>query len=641
MEEVSLSPKKILVVEDEPEIRAGTVRLLSRTGYQVFEADNGERGWEAVLAVRPDLVLSDVAMPVLDGIELCRRVRAHPEVKTTLFMFLSSARTQSNEQADGLDVGADGYIARPVSNRELLSRMSALIRIVEANARANEVSARAAQRERLARLVLESLNDPASTKDAIRDILRSIKGARDFGAVAIRLREDGDFPYYESSGFPEEFVRRERFVCARDKSGAWVRDAQGNPVLDCMCGDVLSGGTDPALPYFTQAGSFWCNSQAELLTALNRKGPEARERNRCCKTGYESIALIPLHVGGEVIGLLQINDHRQDQFTPDLIQYLEGLSASIGIALGRKRAEEALRESQARLSLALLSAQMGVWQWDIAGDRVHFDERVCRHLGLDSTSYRGTTAEFLAAVHPDDRERVASYWAGALAREMPQALEYRVVWPDGSVHHIDSCGGRTFDPSGRPLRVDGILWDISERKRVEEEKERLQARLAQAQKMESVGVLAGGVAHEYNNMLAVILGHTELAIDKLDPTLPIRGNLEQVCKAARRSADLTRQLLAYARRQTIAPKILDLNEPVSRALTEFKPMLSNAIQLDWRPGARLWPVNVDPTQIEQILSKQTYIAATRASSRATPSAKTCSSTIKLSTRVAPMARSKK
>ena len=137
------NPYKILVVEDDPDTRAATVRLLTGAGYQVHEAENGARGLDAALAIRPDLILSDVAMPELDGIELCRRVRTNPHLKATLFMFLSSTRTRSSEQADGLDVGADGYIGRPVGNRELLSRVSAMIRIVEATARANAMTMKA------------------------------------------------------------------------------------------------------------------------------------------------------------------------------------------------------------------------------------------------------------------------------------------------------------------------------------------------------------------------------------------------------------------------------------------------------------------------------------------------------------------
>jgi DNA-binding response OmpR family regulator len=120
---------KILVVEDDAEVRAGTVRVLVQAGYQVVEAENGVRGLEAALASRPDLILSDVAMPEMNGIELCRKVRSTPGLKRSLFVFVSSSRTTPDEQADGLDAGADGYIARPVTNRELCARVASMMRL--------------------------------------------------------------------------------------------------------------------------------------------------------------------------------------------------------------------------------------------------------------------------------------------------------------------------------------------------------------------------------------------------------------------------------------------------------------------------------------------------------------------------------
>jgi DNA-binding response OmpR family regulator len=125
-------PNRILVFEDDPAARAGVVRLLARDGYLVAEAESGARGVEEVLAFRPDLILSDVDMPEVDGIELCRRLRASPVAGGTLFVFLSAARTGTDQQAEGLDAGADGYIARPVGNRELLARVGAMMRLKRA-----------------------------------------------------------------------------------------------------------------------------------------------------------------------------------------------------------------------------------------------------------------------------------------------------------------------------------------------------------------------------------------------------------------------------------------------------------------------------------------------------------------------------
>lgn len=137
----------------------------------------------------------------------------------------------------------------------------------------------------------------------------------------------------------------------------------------------------------------------------------------------------------------------------------------------------------------------------------------------------------------------------------------------------------------------------SERKR-----QSLEAQLHQAQKMESVGRLAGGVAHDFNNMLSVIMGYTEMALARMDSNDPLREYLKEIYTASRRSADLTRQLLAFARKQTIAPRVLDLNDVVEGSLKMLRRLIGEDIDLAWMPGRDLWPINVDPSQIDQILA---------------------------------------
>jgi signal transduction histidine kinase len=142
----------------------------------------------------------------------------------------------------------------------------------------------------------------------------------------------------------------------------------------------------------------------------------------------------------------------------------------------------------------------------------------------------------------------------------------------------------------------------AEREKAHAEREKLQAQLTQAQKMESVGRLAGGVAHDFNNMLQAILGNAALALEDLPPGSPARESLEEIEKSAQRSADLTRQLLAFARKQTIAPRVLDLNETVAGMLKMLRRLIGEDIELAWRPGAKLWPVKMDPSQIDQVLA---------------------------------------
>ncbi len=174
---------------------------------------------------------------------------------------------------------------------------------------------------------------------------------------------------------------------------------------------------------------------------------------------------------------------------------------------------------------------------------------------------------------------------------------------------IEFLDGRVFERYSQPQRIVesivGRLWsfrDITERKQAEEEKERLQDQLIQAQKMESVGQLAGGVAHEFNNMLGVILGHAEMAMDQIDPSEPLYGDLEQIRRAAGRSADITRQLLAFARKQNIAPKVLDLNETIEIQLKMLRRLIGENIDLLWKPVSDLWTIKADPSQIDQILT---------------------------------------
>ena len=156
--------------------------------------------------------------------------------------------------------------------------------------------------------------------------------------------------------------------------------------------------------------------------------------------------------------------------------------------------------------------------------------------------------------------------------------------------------------SGGLVVWDGLATDITERRQAEAEREKLQAQLIQAQKMESVGRLASGVARDYNNLLTVIIGYAELAMNKVSPEDPVHRDLETILGAAARSREITRQLLAFARRETIAPVVLDLNSTVENILRILRWLIGEDIELAWSPGNAVWPVLMDPVQIDQMLA---------------------------------------
>jgi PAS domain S-box-containing protein len=201
------------------------------------------------------------------------------------------------------------------------------------------------QRE-LSLKILELLNNTDEKNILIRRLLNLFKEDGHFESVGIRLREGNDFPYYETNGFSSEHVRNENRLCVICDKDELLRDDQGNPILECMCGNVISERFDPTKPFFTCRGSFWTNSTTQLLASTTEVDRQARTRNRCNGEGYESVALIPLKANKIIIGLLQINDTRRDCFTPDLIQYYEGLAESIGVALMAKQTQASLLASE-------------------------------------------------------------------------------------------------------------------------------------------------------------------------------------------------------------------------------------------------------------------------------------------------------
>jgi hypothetical protein len=166
-------------------------------------------------------------------------------------------------------------------------------------------------------------------KGVLSEILEGIHTSSGCQCVGIRLHKEGDYPYYVQEGFPGFFILKENSLCARDKEGKPLVDEKGSFLLECMCGNVLKGRFDPKRPYFTEKGSFWTNSTTKLLE-ISSKESLGRTRNMCHNSGYESVALIPLRVGDVILGLIQIDDPRENMFTPEAIERYELLADHVG-----------------------------------------------------------------------------------------------------------------------------------------------------------------------------------------------------------------------------------------------------------------------------------------------------------------------
>ena len=796
-------------------------------------------------------------------------------------------------------------------------------------------------------------------------------------AVGVRLRQGDDYPYYTTQGLPAAFVMAENSLCARDPHGEPVRDAQGNPALECMCGNILRERFNPSLPFFTPGGSFWTNSTSGLLATTSEGDRQARTRNRCHGEGYESVALIPLRYQGKTFGLIQFNDRRRGQLPKERIEQLEHLVAYVALTLSKLLADEQLRQSEEKYRLVVenaregiiiiqderivflnaatvsiggftperlraepfihfvhpedrpgvmeyherrlrgeaadaphhfriicqdgvvrwLSAQGAVVEWhgraaslifladtteqriaeidrreneqnlsailnatqesiqllDLEGNILLTNEAAARRLGItakeslgrnvfamfppeiveqrkascrrvalsglpvtvrdsrdgmdleahlwpvvnqsgkvdrialfarditerliaekkvrESNELLNNLASLVPGViyqyrlypdgrsafpysspgmfdiyevtpeevqedatpvfgrlHHEDRERVTRdilrsaetletfycefrvhlpqqglrwrwsqaqpqnladgsilwhgiivditerknveealkiseedlkesqkiahignwrldiatnsvVWSDELYRMcgfdpahppppytehmklftpeswerlsaalqntidtgIPYTLELETVQDDGPNGWMWVHGMAILDTDGKTTGIRGVAQDISERKMAEQERETLNRQLVQAQKMESVGRLAGGVAHDYNNMLGVIVGYSEMALEKIGPAEPLYSDLKEILNAANRSAAITRQLLAFSRQQAISPKHLNLNSTIESMLKMLRRLIGEDIDLIWKPKTNIGPVKMDPSQLDQVL----------------------------------------
>jgi PAS domain S-box-containing protein len=266
----------------------------------------------------------------------------------------------------------------------------------------------------------------------------------------------------------------------------------------------------------------------------------------------------------------------------------------------RKQAEEELRKKDEQFRTLTTLAPAGIYLSDADGNCLYANPAWCKMAGLQSEEALGTG--WARALHPDDRDRVLSDWNHLVESQGQWGQEYRFQTRDGKVTWVYGLAAPQYDASGKITQYVGINIDITDHKLAEEEKAKLQDQLTQAQKMESVGRLAGGVAHDFNNLLMGILNYAQLCRDKVAQDHPIREWLNEITVDAERSAQLTHQLLAFARKQIIAPKVLDLSETVSGMLKLLRRLIGEDIIMNLTAHSDTWPVKMDPVQIDQILA---------------------------------------
>jgi PAS domain S-box-containing protein len=307
-----------------------------------------------------------------------------------------------------------------------------------------------------------------SLEGLMRELTGFFAGMTGCEAVGIRLHRNGDFPYYTTTGFADDFVLAERSLCSYRQDGSVELDEVGNPALACMCGNVIRGRFDVSKPFFTERGSFWTSSTTQLLASTTDADRQARTRNRCNGEGYESVAVIPLKASGKTIGLVQFNDRQPGRFDADAIARLERFVDYVAIAVAKFEAEDALCRSEEKYRI--VADQTYDWEFWIGPDeRVIYMSPACERItGRPAAAFVASPSLRRTIVAPEDLDLWDRHGRECHLGITAGSITFRIVRADGQRRWIDHVCQPVVTTAGRPAGIRGGNRDVTDHHVAEE-----------------------------------------------------------------------------------------------------------------------------------------------------------------------------
>ena len=618
------TPKKvhgrILIVDDNPDNLQVLIELLTKHGFSAFPASEGELALRFARSSSPDLILLDILMPGMDGYQVCRELKADERTRDIPVVFMT-ALSEIQDKVAGFKLGAVDYITKPFQAEEALARVRMHVTLhsmqkrLERNNR--QLQRQIAERRRAEQALQEAhaeleLRVEERTAD-LAQANRMLNILSECSLAFIRATEESALLQeicriiIDLGGYPLVWIGyAEQDVGRRVRPVAQAGFEEGYLDTVDITWDDTERGRGPT-------GTAIRTGEPCLVKDIQTDPRFAPWRQEAVRRNYASSIALPLKRDGRAFGALNIYSTAPDSFSVEEVSLLMELAGNLAFGItslherdARRRAEEALRQNEEKYrTVADFTYDWEYWQGP-DGRYIYVSPSCERITGYRAEEFLQDPELLDRIIHSDDREIWADHKAITVAHQNggPKecAIDFRIVARSGKERWIGHCCQPVYGGDGQYLGIRSSNRDITKNKLAEQEQEKLQTQLLQSQKMELVGRLAGGVAHDFNNILAVILGNAELALLKISPSDPLRSNLKGIVKASRRSADLVRQLLAFARNQTISPVVLNLNEAVPGMLALLRRLIGEDIELVWAPAKDLWDVRLDPSQIDQILT---------------------------------------
>ncbi len=673
-------PIEVLVVDDDADTLNGTRRLLEQAGYSVSVAADGEAALNAVRASRPQLILLDRDLPGIDGVEVCRRIKLDADLVDCLVVLASSAYATTDDMAEGLEAGADGYILRPVSNRVLLARVHSYARIAALMAdlrhtkEALEQSEAAANRSQAAALNLaEDALEARRVSEALNRWLQheareraqvdsTLRASDELHRLILRTAQDGlwitdlhgrilevNEAYCRRSGYSEAELLTMSIQDLRvGKSAAWVEAnidqlvEHGGGTFDSehRCKDGSTWHLEVSVTHLSiEDGRLvvFMHDITERQTAqdeLRRTNENLVEAQRLAKVGswYLDIASNQVTWSHELFEMYEVDpaesvppypeQHRL--FTPRSWELLTatlanttatgvpyeldletvrmdgsnrwthvrgevikdehgatvGLSGIAQDVTDQRRANIARAESELRLASIIESSMDAIITVDDQQHIVIFNPAAEAIFRLSRRQAIGLSLDHFipASSHQRHHQQMAAFGSES-SPALPRALPSPTTGlrADGEEFRMEATVSKVR--IGDHQYFTAVLRDLTERDRIAANLETTESQLRHSQKMEAFGELAGGVAHDFNNILAVISMQVELTAMEPGLSSSAQEGLELVRMATERAAQLTNQLLVFSRRQVLQSTRLDLNQTVRAFDRMLQRLIGEHVQL--------------------------------------------------------------